>query len=277
MKIFIVCALLFFAANPAIKPDGKREQRNGKANGSTESPIVVIDNRSTTEKADQGQNKASWCDASVWANWALVAVGIATFIAVWKQAKETAKATQAIGDQSRIANNALIASNRPLLRVKHVFIIPDKNTPGSPNTDSEWKFSCIVANVGGSKANVFESSLTARLEGVGPLENLLPSFPPYETKYSFGSFILEPSDRQERIVKLGVNEESMTLRQSHQIASTREKWDKPKLTTAPKVFFGYFRYRDDRGVARITGFGCTWDSSDLSCTRLQNPSYDYED
>lgn len=213
-----------------------------------------------------------------WADWiawlltiALAGVGVAGVIAAFRTLKK-------IGDQTSVAKDAFIASNRPCLTIKHVSIIPDRDIPGSPNKDLEWKFSCIVANVGGSKASIVESSLTAQLEGVGTLEGLLPDMPPYGKKYSFASFTIEPGERQERVIKLDANDESMKLRQAHRIAKIRRlQGDLPKLTTAPKVFFGFFRYKDDRGVARLTGFGCVWDAEDLSCARLNNPSYDYED
>jgi hypothetical protein len=101
MKTFIVYALLLFTANPTPKPDGKGKQGDSQANSETESPIIVVNNSSTHTEAPHGKKEAPKGDASVWANgadWALVAVGVATLLAVWKQAKETAKATEAMRD-----------------------------------------------------------------------------------------------------------------------------------------------------------------------------------
>jgi hypothetical protein len=183
--------------------------------------------------------------------------------------------------QVEIEKDALIATQRPRLLVKHVSFIPGKlvevNGVKTFQDDRQWRISCIVANVGGSKAHIMESSLAVARLGIGTLEGLLPAMPPYGTKYSFGSFVIEPGERHEKIVALNVNEETMQLRIAHKTAENRRVEGKPAVITAPIICFGFFRYRDESGVDRLTGFGWTWNAEDMSFTRLDHPNYEYAD
>ncbi len=79
----------------------------------------------------------------------------------------------------------------------------------------DWKIGCIVANVGGSKATIIETHLTISRDIVESLESFLIGIPNYDRKYSFGSFSIEPGERQERTE------------------------GKEQLTTVPIVCFGF--------------------------------------
>jgi hypothetical protein len=68
MKTFILFALLFFAANPAPKPDGKGHQSDARSDLKTESPIVIVNNCYPDKEADHAKAEAPKWDASVWAN-----------------------------------------------------------------------------------------------------------------------------------------------------------------------------------------------------------------
>jgi hypothetical protein len=188
---------------------------------------------------------------------------------------------RAIRRQANIEKDALIAAQRPKLLVKHVFLVPGKieevNGVKTLQDDHCWRIGCILANVGGSKARIMESGLTVEELGIGTLEGLLPAMPPYGTKYSFGSFVLEAGERQEKTVALNANEETMRLRIAHRTAEIRRRADKPVMTTAPIICFGFFRYRDESGINRLTGFGWTWNAEDMSLARLDDSNYEYAD
>jgi len=203
-----------------------------------------------------------------------IAVGVYTLRYIKTQ---TTLLNQYVKATDRIA----IATLRPKLLVKHVSLIPGKlvevNGAKSLRDDRQWRISCIVANGGGSKARIMDSSLTVARLGIGTLEGLLPAMPPYGTKYSFGPFVIEPGERHEKIVALDVNEETMHLRIAYKTAENRRAEGKPTVTTAPIICFGFFRYRDESGVDRLTGFGWAWNAEDMSFTRLDYPNYEYAD
>ena len=183
--------------------------------------------------------------------------------------------------QVDIEKDALIAAQRPRLLAKHVSLVPGKieevNGVRTLQDDHCWRIGCILANVGGSKAHIMESSLTVARLGIGTLQGLLPAMPPYGTKYSFGSFVLEAGERQEKIVALSANEETMQFRIAYKAAENRRAEGKATVTTAPIICFGFFRYRDDSGVDRLTGFGRVWSAEDMSFAGLDNPNYEYAD
>lgn len=183
--------------------------------------------------------------------------------------------------QVEIEKDALIAAQRPRLLVKHISLIPGKlgevNGVRTLHDDRQWRISCIVANVGGSKAHIIESSLAVARLGIGTLEGLLPAMPPYGTKYSFGTFVINPGERHEKIVALNVNEETMQLRVAHTTAKDRRVEGKPAVTTTPTICFGFFRYRDESAIDRLTGFGWAWNAEDMSFTSLDAPNYEYAD
>jgi len=93
MRLSAFFLLVLFASNMPIKPHRNSDQSNSAANREREPSVVVVNNQAPAPKAEHGENKAPKWDASVGANWALVVVGILTFIAVWYQAKKTAQAT----------------------------------------------------------------------------------------------------------------------------------------------------------------------------------------
>ncbi len=102
MKVVVFFAFLFFAANPTVKPDRNGKQTNPGPDLKTEPTIAVVNNCSPAKDKAEAKTEAPERDASVridWeglGTWALVFVGVATFIAIWKQVTETAKATDAM-------------------------------------------------------------------------------------------------------------------------------------------------------------------------------------
>jgi hypothetical protein len=183
---------------------------------------------------------------------------------------------RSIQEQARIAKDALIASQRPRLSIKHVFVTPPADITRIGDSQ-EWKVNCILANVGASQAEVIESNVTIRRLGIGSLEGLLPAIPFYDTKYSFGTFVVQPGERKSAEVPLDTNSDGMKLRLSHSMAEKIDGYGQPHSDTNPLVCYGFFKYRDESGVVRISGFGCRWNRSDMSFNRLDDPDYDYED
>lgn len=96
MRLGAFLLLFFLATNPTVQPKRNGDQTHAQADSRTQTPVVAVNNGSTEAKASDGEKKVPKWDASVWANWALVAVGLITFWAIWWQAKKTAEATQAM-------------------------------------------------------------------------------------------------------------------------------------------------------------------------------------
>ncbi len=65
--------------------------------------IAVTSNRSGQTQADHPAQKAPEPHTGIeWSNWALVGVGLLTFLAVWMQVRESARATRAMRDSIRL-------------------------------------------------------------------------------------------------------------------------------------------------------------------------------
>lgn len=189
--------------------------------------------------------------------------------------------TDAIQRQVSIAKDALIASQRPRVTIKHVSLVPgrlvaDKDGQKFLQSDNQWSIDCILANIGGSKATITKSNLTIMHVAVGPLEGVLPPLPPYVGRYSFQQFVLEAGERREEDVLLDVNEESRLLRIACENARDDRRQGRP-TDTIPVVCIGYFRYRDESGISRVSGFGWQIHPYDMSLTKLANIEYNYED
>jgi hypothetical protein len=107
MKLCALLALLLFATKPAAIPDRNGHQSDHTSNQEREPSVVVVNNQTSAPQADHRESKAPKWDASVWANWALVAVGIVTFFAVYYQARKTAEASQAMRRSIRLQEVAL--------------------------------------------------------------------------------------------------------------------------------------------------------------------------
>jgi len=211
-------------------------------------------------------------DYTLWTlviNLMLTVVTLAIAIAAIVQAVAAKRAAD-------VAQSSLIATQRPKLVVKHISLIPGKlvdvNETPTLQDDRQWRIACVVANIGGSTAQISESSLTIKRLGIGSLEGLLPTLPPYDKRYSFGQFSIEPGERKERIVVLDANTDTMNLRLVHAMAEGGSN-----TSTSPLICFGFFHYRDKSGIGRLTGFGARWNAKDMSFSRLEDSNYEYAD
>ena len=207
---------------------------------------------------DTGKRKTS----IEWANWFLVGVGALTGYAIWRQAQ--------------IAKDTLIAQQRPRLTIKHVFITPPADITQLGDS-REWKVGCVIANIGGSKAGITDSNLTIRFLGIGSVEGLLPAMPVYENRYSFEKFTVQPGERRSMDATLDTNTDGNRLRFIRALARKVDAYGQIKPDNSPTICYGYFKYRDDSGIERLSGFGCQWNRVDMSFARLDNPDYNYED
>jgi hypothetical protein len=155
-------------------------------------------------------------------------------------------------------------------------LIPGKieDIDGTPTVKDnlEWRIGCVIANVGEGTAHITESDLTINRLGVGTIQGLLPNLPPYEGKYSFGKLSVEPGVRQEQVIVMDRNTDTMRFRLLRQMATNGQH-----TNTSPLVCFGFLHYRDDGGIGRRTGFGWRWNPDDMSFTRLEHPEYEYTD
>lgn len=173
-----------------------------------------------------------------------------------------------------------VVALRPKLEVKHLFLIPDKSISGRAEDGNDWRIGCLVANIGGSKAEVVESDVNIPNLGIGSLESLATrdSVPHYAKNHSFGTFVVQPGERQERMVTLDANsDEVFRFRIGHQTAERRAREGLQVPGTSPIICFGFFRYKDESGIERLTGFGWEWNKRDMSFARLNHPNYEYQD
>jgi hypothetical protein len=99
-----------FAANAFLVND-TGTSKSGDAredNPSPSPPVTFIDNsRHTAEERTQERSPKA-ATAIEWANWALVAVGLLTFYAVWLQARETARSAESGVQAARAAEKSIL-------------------------------------------------------------------------------------------------------------------------------------------------------------------------
>ena len=93
--VFLAAFCLAFYS--AVKPQQKSNQHQQETDKLSESSTAVIRNEAGSQKAgDNAQKTPPWYRSVEWSNWALVAIAGITAWAIWKQAKETALATDAM-------------------------------------------------------------------------------------------------------------------------------------------------------------------------------------
>jgi len=269
LKYLVVFALVFgLAIYVSIQDEHAAQQPAQKATqpDKTTPSDKANEDHPQKETTYPERNTPNWYGFFRWplgtTTWAIVL----TLMAIAEQTKQTARA-------ANISERAVIASLRPRLEVKHVFLVPDKTITGRPEDGDEWRIGCVIANVGGSKADIAESNMTITTLGVGTLDGLLPPVPPYGTAYSFRPFVIESGERRKETVALGANMEGMDLRVTYYAARKRGS----AIETNPIICFGFFRYQDESGVFRLTGFGWSWNAYDMSFRRLNHPNYEYAD
>jgi hypothetical protein len=79
------------------------------------------------------------------------------------------------------------------------------------------------------------------------------------------------------MVTLDANsDEVMRLRVTHAVNADK-RGISPVSETSPIICFGFFRYEDGNGIARVTGFAGEWNKRDMSFTRFDHPNYEYKD
>ena len=95
----IISALLalVLAFDPAAKQNRKSTPADAARNREGTTSIVIFENeKRDLPTKDNDQKPPAWSGTIEWSNWALAVVGVATVWAIWKQAKETAQATNAM-------------------------------------------------------------------------------------------------------------------------------------------------------------------------------------
>lgn len=259
MKMVIL--LLCLALQSPVKPDRNGTKPNGTAQGEAKPVVAPVNENKSRDLSRANVTETPERYGSVeWANWALFIVGAFTGYAVWRQA--------------RVAKDTLLAIQRPKVVVKHISLIPGKivDVEGKPTLqdDRQWRVACVIANIGGTRAEIVGSNLTIERLGIGSIDGQLPNLPPYGNRYSFGIFSIQPGERQEKTIALDANTETMRLRLHYQLLQKAP-------TTAPIAFFGFLHYRDASGIERRTGFGAHM-KRDMELVRLEdNPNYEYTD
>jgi hypothetical protein len=191
--------------------------------------------------------------------WVLCFVGIAGIIV----AVCTVKTIQR---QTKVFHGQLIAMQRPRIEVKWVYLAL-KN-----EDDAEYPVGITLANVGGSRAQITESNLTVKKLGIGPMESLLRKQPAYDGRYFFGQFCMAPGERTDKTVVLDSNTDASEFRWFKAMEKNDFNMKRTHL-----ICYGFLRYLDDSGVARLTGFGWRWNPEDMSFTRIESPDYEYTD
>lgn len=270
MRIFVVAAILAFAPIAMAIQNKPSGTQNRKAAQQTNPAVPISVNCNCTTKKDDSKDKPQgWYKLITWpegvATWAL----ILTLGAIVWQACESRRS-------ANISERAVIASLRPKLVVRRISLIPGKleeiDGVTTLKDDHQWRIGCVIANIGGSNARITESDLTIKRLGVGTIQGLLPNLPPYEGKYSFAKVSIEPGLRQEEVIVMDKNTDTMRFRLLYQMAKNGQN-----TNTSPLVCFGFLHYRDDSGIGRRTGFGWRWNPDDMSFTRLEHPEYEYTD
>jgi hypothetical protein len=205
-----------------------------------------------------------------------IAVGICTLRDIQKQ-------THLLSEYVAATKQMAVATLRPKLEIKHVFLIPDKTTTGRDEDGHNWRIGCLIANVGGSSAEIVESDINIPNLGIGTLESIIPpdSVPRYMKMHSFGTFTVEAGERKERMVTLDANSEEVSRFRATRVRTITiiqggGSYDRAS-DTSPIICFGFVRYKDGSGVARMTGFAWEWNKRDMSFAKLHRPNYDYAD
>lgn len=199
--------------------------------------------------------------------WALVIVGIITFLFVGWQSWETRGSASA-------ARRAVIAALRPKLILRGIRLIPGEWIEVSGKSEfrdsTTWQVECLIANTGGSNAEIIQSNLS--LVSIKPDSNgHLPTFPPYsEARDSFENVRLEAGEHKP--IKIPISENGTVILKYLRVSREGGSNERGNL-----YCIGFIQYKDSAAIERRTAFGLHYDIQTESFIRLENSDYDYAD
>lgn len=190
---------------------------------------------------------------STWSNWALALFASgATLIAL--------RTLKAIRKQAQIANDTLILSNRPRIKVRR-FVI-------KPWNEFWWELpiaiECQVVNAGGTDAFIVESNCTISARREAP--DALPMLPPYSDQ-------LDSFKIKEGVLPAGL---ALMYQSSTTILHSRHD-DLVAQGQINLYAFGYISYKDQRGNLYRTGFCRRYNYSKKRFEIVENPDYEHTD
>jgi hypothetical protein len=157
MRHAVIVILSCVAVASPGTPQDHSSTAKTESNTSPQRPVTFVDNSSHRAQAERPPEKPNKAEAPIeWANWALVAVGLLTFYAVWKQAKETTRATQAMRDSiplQKKSADAALANAQAVINAERAWVDITLHRMGM--TTYEFR----VTNVGKSPAFLTAQSL----------------------------------------------------------------------------------------------------------------------
>jgi hypothetical protein len=134
-NLIIVAVVVFVTIGSLGKPQDHGDAPNPEGTASPPKPITLMDNSGHTTQSEKTPKAGTPIE---WANWALVVVGLLTFIAVWKQIKESAAATQAMRDSlplQKAAADAALLNAKAVINAERpwvaIFVIYSSKTGAS--------------------------------------------------------------------------------------------------------------------------------------------------
>lgn len=235
-------AVACFALLLAYGADRPIAQKEKEINPGPEPAVTIVDN--STRQCDQNatRKEPSKPDAGLeWANWMLVLVGAATFVAVWMQAVQTKRSAAATERSADLSNRTLLAQMRPRIVVRTFYFSELRGNPmprwGIEN-GSMASGQFYIVNTGGSDAAI-EEIYCAVITG-----KTLPAKRPYEGR---------EGSREKKV--LGPGQSTFYLFG----LPPREFLDEGTANSIKAGFLslwvlGWIGYRDGLGIYRITRY-----------------------
>jgi hypothetical protein len=135
MRRLVALFALCLAISPAVKPDQHTNESKTASNREREPSAVVVNNESASAHTyRQPEQRPQWYRTVSWSNWALVLVALITACAVFKQARDTAKAAEA----TRISAEANLSNIQTIINVERARVVAELVPICQKGVNGQW-------------------------------------------------------------------------------------------------------------------------------------------
>jgi hypothetical protein len=174
----------------------------------------------------------------------------------------------AINRQARIANDTLLATFRPQLIVRKVYLRSGTqiSTMGVPDTDP-WMVVYAIANIGGSRATLKSGNFEA-----SSFEDGLPANLPYKDREFVEPISIQPGEEKDFSVRIGEN-----LTNYFRMLGTKSPYDMSHQKIGHVYFWGRAQYSDDRGFIRDLAICRHYKTDTGKFMPVEDADYEYAD
>ncbi len=195
---------------------------------------------------------------------------ILTLLAIAEQTRQTAKAANATQSATELMGKNIILQFRPRLILRDIALSEGTQIPTVGIPDAKpWKVDFVLANTGGSPANLVNHSLA-----VTAFEKGLPPRLSYKPQQFTKTQRLETGENRELELSVEIEQDIVPY---FRMIGTTSPWDMSHQKIGHVYFWGRFQYSDDLAIVRNIAFCRHYNTKTGKFDAINDPDYEYAD